>query len=784
MADYTNSRTNSLPDPASPGFRDGDTISLQNGSRFSRQNGRWEPIAFQSGSAESPLTVRNSAQGVVFGPGGVVDSSAGASFGIKAVGSVTTQAPPASAHVLIYGGSHVGIEAALFLAQRGWSVILVEPTMHLGGEVTSGISYSDFRANITLRAACNKLTREFFKRTSDEAGQDLFTAGYIDGGSWNYPCQLYDLIFREMLKEYGVNVHLGWRMRQTSGVLKSNGQTINAVLEKASDPTITRTVRAQYYQGCNPEPDLGIACGVTYTEGREAAGANEPSNLAGVRDGNLLTFTGISPYKIAGSAGSGLLDGITDAALPAVGTADTQGMWPTVRTTRTDDPAQMAHNDFSKFYDPSTIILPQRFYAQAGGSVPTTFAQAMTIYPIRTAGYKPGVGASYSIKNFNNANDGINFFGGTPGRKDKTYAQRAADDQKIKIRMASFEHFLRTDPVVPVGIRTEAAKWGMLAGEPLDSDGLPPLVYHRAVARMDAASAVYVADYRDMAQTRQAPNPVAFGSYNADGHYARAWLNGGVITIEGLVAYTPAQPGRFGIDLGVMLPKPHIVSNYIESFAVGCTYLAWGSIRVAPTLMSLGEAGAAIIDWCLRTGRKPHECTAKDIWDSIGYSGTRDVGYIYSTATAGVIGVTTATTTYGDYITNGSWSWRSTPAGGVPGSNGFLWSASGQGTGKYAKAIPNVTEFGGAGIYEVFINCPTQHSADLDDVLAVPIEVVANGVTTSMTLDLRNGEYIHRKIGEFRFAGTGGGAEYVQIPNITATGRVPSIQVGMRRISA
>ena len=64
MADYTNPRTNSLPDPASPGFRDGDTISLQNGSRFSRQNGRWEPIAFQSGSAESPLTVRISAQGV------------------------------------------------------------------------------------------------------------------------------------------------------------------------------------------------------------------------------------------------------------------------------------------------------------------------------------------------------------------------------------------------------------------------------------------------------------------------------------------------------------------------------------------------------------------------------------------------------------------------------------------------------------------------------------------------------------------------------------------------
>lgn len=82
MADYTNSRTNSLPDPASPGFRDGDTISLQNGSRFSRQNGRWEPIAFQSGSAESPLTVRNSAQGIVgLAPSGTLTAGGALTLG-------------------------------------------------------------------------------------------------------------------------------------------------------------------------------------------------------------------------------------------------------------------------------------------------------------------------------------------------------------------------------------------------------------------------------------------------------------------------------------------------------------------------------------------------------------------------------------------------------------------------------------------------------------------------------------------------------------------------------
>lgn len=53
MADYNNTRDSSLPDPASPGFRDGDTITLQNGSKFSRQSGRWEPVRFQTVGQQS-----------------------------------------------------------------------------------------------------------------------------------------------------------------------------------------------------------------------------------------------------------------------------------------------------------------------------------------------------------------------------------------------------------------------------------------------------------------------------------------------------------------------------------------------------------------------------------------------------------------------------------------------------------------------------------------------------------------------------------------------------------
>lgn len=68
MADYINTTNNTLPDPASPGFIDGDTITLQNGSKFSRQSGRWEPVRFQTvgqQSKEVPVTATLSGGGVV-----------------------------------------------------------------------------------------------------------------------------------------------------------------------------------------------------------------------------------------------------------------------------------------------------------------------------------------------------------------------------------------------------------------------------------------------------------------------------------------------------------------------------------------------------------------------------------------------------------------------------------------------------------------------------------------------------------------------------------------------
>ena len=68
------------------------------------------------------------------------------------------------ADVVIYGGSSGGITAALAAARNGKSVIVVEPSAHIGGLTTSGLGQVDIMRKETLGG----ITLEYFKRNADE----------------------------------------------------------------------------------------------------------------------------------------------------------------------------------------------------------------------------------------------------------------------------------------------------------------------------------------------------------------------------------------------------------------------------------------------------------------------------------------------------------------------------------------------------------------------------------------------------------------------------------------
>src|SRR5689334_729747 len=76
--------------------------------------------------------------------------------------SVSTRAADAECDVLVYGSTPGGFCAAIAAAREGASVILLEPTNHVGGVNTGGLSFSD--SNQTVRSTVMGLFDEWHSR--------------------------------------------------------------------------------------------------------------------------------------------------------------------------------------------------------------------------------------------------------------------------------------------------------------------------------------------------------------------------------------------------------------------------------------------------------------------------------------------------------------------------------------------------------------------------------------------------------------------------------------------
>ena len=71
--------------------------------------------------------------------------------------------------VLVYGATPAGFCAAIAAAREGASVILLEPTDHIGGVNTGGLSFSD--SNQTVRSTVLGLFDEWHSRIEKDYQQ-------------------------------------------------------------------------------------------------------------------------------------------------------------------------------------------------------------------------------------------------------------------------------------------------------------------------------------------------------------------------------------------------------------------------------------------------------------------------------------------------------------------------------------------------------------------------------------------------------------------------------------
>lgn len=480
-------------------------------------------------------------------------------------GEVNAQAshdPATSADVIVYGSTPGGFCAAIAAAREGASVILLEPTDHVGAMNTGGLSHCD--SNQMVRSTLMGLFDEWHTRVVQDYTDRGLTAPYNpamkDQSRWTFEPHVALRVTMKMLDEAGVTVLTEHYLKSVS----KDGPRITSLVTKNGTFTARVFVDGTY------EGDLLAASGVDWVIGRE--GRHEyGESLAGKQYPK-------EKMNISGFDETGKL-------LPLVTTDDAGGdqegdsriMTYSFRLCLTTDPENRVPMPKPANYDPARFEIVRR--ALGAGEKRIGF----DLYPL------PG-----------NKLDGNNSIGGQfsiglIGGGNNWHSADEAGRKKIweahKQYTLEFFHFLTTDPAVPSAMRDQYTKLGLCKDEFAGYGHFSPALYVRESRRMQG---LYVIRQKDILEEPEKDDPIAISSFPIDSHDVQrvALKDGGVIN-EGTIFPVRRIPGQgyaYHVPYRAILPKPEQCDNLLVPVALSCTHVGISSLRIEGAWMVIGQA--------------------------------------------------------------------------------------------------------------------------------------------------------------------------------------------------
>lgn len=469
----------------------------------------------------------------------------------------------ADADVLVYGATPGGFCAAIAAAREGAKVVLLEPTKHVGGVNTGGLCFSD--SNQTIRSTLMGLFTEWHERIEkdyQQRGVELpYKVSEKDQRPWTYEPGVAMRITRQMLDEAGVQVVTGQPLKR---VIKEGTRIIKVETEK--DIFSAKTFVDATYEG-----DLMNAAGVSWTIGREGrVDYDEP--LAGKQYPK-------PQMKISGRDENGKpLPLITTEDAGADEAGDKRVMVYSFRLCLTDVAENRVPFSAPAHYDPARFEAVRRYLAQEKRPI-----LLWDLYPLPNGKFDAnnGIGKQFSM----------GLVGACNGWCEADVAGRATIWEAHKQYILEMYHFLTTDPAVPENLRQQLGNLGLCRDEFPEGDHWSPQLYVREGRRMKGA---YVISQKDIMETPEKTDSIAISSFPIDSHDCqRIALPDGVIN-EGTIMPVHSPGRRYGVPYQVpyrsLLPKAEECSNLIVPVALSATHVAYCSIRVEPTWMTLGQS--------------------------------------------------------------------------------------------------------------------------------------------------------------------------------------------------
>jgi hypothetical protein len=471
-----------------------------------------------------------------------------------------------SADVIVYGSTPGGFCAAIGAAREGASVILLEPTDHVGGLSTGGLSHCDSNQmrRETLMGLFDEWHRRVVKDYTDRGLQTPYNPTLKDTAKWTFEPHVAMRVTKEMLKEAGVTVLTG---RYLKSVAKE-GSRITSVVTKNG------TFSAKVFVDGSYEGDLMAAAGVEWTIGRE--GRSEfGESYAGKRYPK-------PKMKVSGFDDAGnLLPLVTTRDAGPDDAGDKNIMTYSFRLCLTRDPDKKVPMPEPANYDPARFELARR-------ALKTGTKVGFDLYPL-PGGKIDGNNSIYGQIS-------LGLVGGCNTWHSADEAGRARIWEDHKQYTLEFIHFLRTDPAVPPKIRNQFADLGLCKDEFAETGHFSPALYVRESRRMKG---MYVLSQKDIIDSPEKADPIAISSFPIDSHDCQrvALKDGGVIN-EGTILPVRVPGTKVGYAYQVpyrsVLPQAGQCTNLLVPVALSCTHVAISSLRIEGAWMVIGQgAGVA-----------------------------------------------------------------------------------------------------------------------------------------------------------------------------------------------
>jgi hypothetical protein len=385
-----------------------------------------------------------------------------------------------------------------------------------------------------------------------------------------------------MVNEAKVPVYFHQRL---ASVKKEGGRIVEIAMENG------KIFRAKEFIDCSYEGDLIAKAGVSYTVGRES-NSQYGELLDGIRGKTPKHqfVVDVDPYKKPGDSASGLLPLIQSGELGTPGEGDKSVQAYNFRMCITRNPEN------------KRPIAPPAKYDAARYELLGRYIEALV-----AAGKALKLGDLMHIQLMPNGKTDINnngafstdFIGMNYEYPEADYAHREQIWRAHEDYTRGFFHFLATSPRVPENIRKEMQSWGLANDEFYDSGGWPHQLYIREARRMISD---YMMTEHNCRESLKLPDAIGLAAYTMDSHNCRRIVNNGHAENEGDTQVGGFPP--YPIAYRSIVPKQGQCENLLVPVCLSSTHIAYGSIRMEPVFMVLGQSAAAAACEAIRQ-RKP-----------------------------------------------------------------------------------------------------------------------------------------------------------------------------------